>query len=104
MNDEILLQTIAEIKQKNNELTSEISQHEITTSAGEKTIQQLTCKIQELEEQNLTKVMDYELEKCSLEGKTKRIYSLYLESYIYILHIYIIEYLDKSNILNYPLF
>ncbi|KYQ47177.1 hypothetical protein ALC60_13809 [Trachymyrmex zeteki] len=64
---------IVEYEQSNEKLINKISDYDINIAADKQSIQQLTCKIKELEEEQSAKIMEYDLEKSSFEDKIKEL-------------------------------
>lgn len=57
------------IEEENKKLKSKADEYEINTAAYKQTIQQLTCRIEEIGEEHATKIMEYDLQKSGFEGK-----------------------------------
>lgn len=65
------MQNITKIKQENNELKNNIKEYEIFGAADKQNIQQLTCKIKEIEDEHLVKMLEFDLQKTSFESNDK---------------------------------
>lgn len=64
------LQQIVDDKLKNEKLSNKTKEYEVNIAADKQTIQQLTCRIKELEDECSTKIMEYDLQKSSFKGRT----------------------------------
>ncbi|KYN04418.1 hypothetical protein ALC62_04642 [Cyphomyrmex costatus] len=64
---------MVESEQSNEKLMKKISEYDIKIAADKQSIQQLTCKIKELEEEQSGKVMEHNLEKSFFEDKIKEL-------------------------------
>lgn len=62
------LQQNTEYKKNIETLSTQLNDHNIKTSADQQYIQQLICKIKDIEENQNDKIMQYDLEKSSLQG------------------------------------
>lgn len=62
------LQQNTEYKKNIETLTTQVNDHNIKASADQQYIQQLICKIKDTEENQNDKIMQYDLEKSSLQG------------------------------------
>ncbi|KYN42881.1 hypothetical protein ALC56_02684 [Trachymyrmex septentrionalis] len=64
---------IAKYQQNNEKLTNKMNDYNINIAADKQSIQQLTCKIKELEEEQSAKIMEHNLDKSSFEDKIKQL-------------------------------
>lgn len=64
---------IAKYEQSNEKLMNKINDYNINIAADKQSIQQLTCKIKELEEEQSAKIMEHNLDKSSFEDKIKEL-------------------------------
>ncbi|XP_032670471.1 uncharacterized protein MAL13P1.304-like isoform X2 [Odontomachus brunneus] len=64
---------ITKIKQENNELKNNIKECEVLGAADKQNIQQLTCKIKEMEDEYSAKMMEFDLQKTSFEDEIKKL-------------------------------
>ncbi|XP_012054608.1 PREDICTED: protein PFC0760c-like [Atta cephalotes] len=64
---------IVKYEQSNEKLTNKINDYNINIAADKQSIQQLTCKIKELEEEQSAKIMEHNLDKSSFEDKIKEL-------------------------------
>jgi len=64
----IKFQKIVDDKQNNEKLINKINEYEINIAADKQSIQQLTCKIKDLEEERSAKGVEYDLQKLGFEG------------------------------------
>ncbi|XP_072753727.1 uncharacterized protein [Anoplolepis gracilipes] len=62
---------ILEDKSKNEKLSNQIKEYDVNKAADKQVIQQLTCKIKELEDDCSAKIIEYDLQKSSLKDKIK---------------------------------
>lgn len=60
-----------EDKQTNEKLINQINKCEINIAADKQIMQQLTCKIKDLEDERSTKNMEYNLQKSFFEGNNQ---------------------------------
>lgn len=63
------LQQLVEDKSKNEKLSDKMKKYEVNIAADKQTIQQLTYKIKDLEEECSGKIMEYDLQKSVFEGR-----------------------------------
>ncbi|XP_043786603.1 uncharacterized protein PF11_0213-like isoform X2 [Apis laboriosa] len=62
-----------EYKKNIETLSTQVNDHNIKTSADQQYIQQLICKIKDIEENQNDKIMQYDLEKSSLQVRIKEL-------------------------------
>ncbi|XP_012154295.2 uncharacterized protein LOC100876461 [Megachile rotundata] len=62
-----------EYKKNIHSLTQQAEEHKVKTAADQQHIQQLICKIKDLEKNEDSKIMQYDLEKSSLQVKIKEL-------------------------------
>ena len=86
-------QKIVKYEQSNEKLTNKINDYNINIAADKQSIQQLTCKIKELEEEQSAKIMEHNLDKSSFEGNDKLnlfyivLFLLFLLSVLFLMYI-----------------